>query len=87
MSQQRVFTTDELIATTTEPQPEGVIIADVVEGLWLREQEREYTAAEERRAIAAGEAKIKQEAFEEVLRQIYERFGYAPRVWEVTLCR
>jgi hypothetical protein len=64
-----------------------VIIADAVEEMWLREQEREYSAGDERKAIAAGEAKIKQQAFNEVLQQIYERFGYAPRVWEMTLCR
>lgn len=86
----RVFSTEELMVGLAEsepeereePQPEGVIIAEVVEGMWLRELEQEYSAADERRAIAAGQAKVKAEAFDEVLREIFNRYGYAPRIWE-----
>jgi len=88
MSQQRVFTTDELVAESQEPQPEGVVIANAVEELWLNEREEEYSAAEERRAIAVGKAQVRRDAFDEVLRQIYYRYGYAPRMWaEEALCR
>jgi hypothetical protein len=83
---QNIFSTEELLAIKREPRPEGVIIAEIVEGMWLDEQQAELTG--DWMEIAAGKHHERAEAYNEVLKAIYERFGYAPQVWEgAVLCR
>ena len=60
----------------TEPQPEGVIIADAVDELMEGYERDEATLLEERKALAAEIVSEKIKVCAEVLEEIHDRFGY-----------
>lgn len=61
-----------------DEEPEGVLIAEVVDALMEEEEKKETGFWDERRSVAANRSKAKVEAFGEVLDEIASRFGYVP---------
>ena len=75
---ERVLGYEELKVLATEPQPEGVIIADAVDELMQGYEENLEKSVDSRQALTAGDAQAKIEACGEVLEIIRDRYGYEP---------
>ena len=69
---------DGRMLVAADEEPEGALIADMVDALMEEEEKRERGFWDERRSTAANHSKAKVEAFSEVLDQIVDRFGYVP---------
>ena len=73
---ERILGYEELKVLATEPQPEGVIIADAVDGLMEKYEEERDELVENRNTLGAEFSKAKIEACEAVLADIKDRYGY-----------
>jgi len=75
---ERTLSYKEMRVLATEPQPEGVIIADAVDELMEGYERDEATLLEERKAMAAEIVSEKIEVCKAVLADIEDRYGYVP---------
>ena len=69
---------DRRMVVAADEEPEGALIADMVDALMEGEEKKERGFWDERRSVAANHSKAKVEAFGEVLDEIESHFGYVP---------
>jgi len=69
---------DRRIVVGADEEPEGALIADMVDALMEEEEKKERGFWDERRSAAANHSKAKVEALGEVLDEIESHFGYMP---------
>ena len=75
---QRILGYEELKVLATEPQPEGVIIADAVDELMEGYEEERENHLGDRNVLGAEFIKVKIEVCKAVLADIEDRYGYMP---------